>query len=265
MARSPQVERWFASTKPRSEAALRRVRDIILRADPSMRERIQYGITFSSTKSGDFAAFVRYSEPGVNLRLMRGGRLRGRYPHLDGVAVKRMRIADERDASARAPELRSMVKEWCALGGAAQASAIGEARVAVRNAKPLAHRSAPGTVDEYLAGLVPGFRVLLRGLRRTIRAAAPSASESITYGIPTFKQDGQRLIYFSAAMKHCAIHMVHKPHLDEAVQLGFGVGRGSVRLTPEHPLPERLLKRIVQARLAEIRPTTTRDAKGRPR
>ena len=53
---------------------MRRVRDIILAADPSMRERVQYGITFSSTKSGDFAAFVRYSEPGVNLRLMRGGR-----------------------------------------------------------------------------------------------------------------------------------------------------------------------------------------------
>src|SRR5207244_6829303 len=94
MAKSAAVERWFASTKPPSEAALRRVRDIILGADPSMRERIQYGVTFSSTKSGDFAAFVRYSAPGVNLRLMRGRRLRGRYPHLEGATMKRMRIAD---------------------------------------------------------------------------------------------------------------------------------------------------------------------------
>jgi hypothetical protein len=120
VAKSPGVERWFASTKPPSEAVLRRVRDIILGADPSMRERIQYGITFSSTRSGDFAAFVRYSEPGVNLRLMRGGRLHGRYPHLEGAAVKRLRIADVREAQARASELRSMVKEWCTLGGAAR-------------------------------------------------------------------------------------------------------------------------------------------------
>src|SRR5437762_13280604 len=111
MTKSAEVERWFASTKPPSEAALRRVRDIILAADPSMRERVQYGITFSSTKSGDFAAFVRYSEPGVNLRLMRGGRLRGRYPHLEGATVKRIRFADEQQATARASELRSMVKE----------------------------------------------------------------------------------------------------------------------------------------------------------
>src|SRR2546425_11944000 len=89
MVKSAGVERWFASTKPPSEVVLRRVRDIILGADASMRERIQYGITFSSTKSGDFAAFVRYSEPGVNLRLMRGRRLQGRYPHLEGTTVKR--------------------------------------------------------------------------------------------------------------------------------------------------------------------------------
>jgi hypothetical protein len=123
MRTSPKVERWFASTKPPSEAALRRVRDIILGAESSMRERIQYGITFSSTKSGDFAAFVRYREPGVNLRLMRGRRLRGRYPHLEGATVKRMRIADPREANARASELRSIVKEWCALGDAAKARA----------------------------------------------------------------------------------------------------------------------------------------------
>jgi len=96
------------------------VRDIILRADPSMRERVQYGITFSSTKAGDFAAFVRYKEPGVNLRLHRGGRLRGRYPHLEGTVARRMRIADVRQAGARAAELRAMVKEWCALGEAAK-------------------------------------------------------------------------------------------------------------------------------------------------
>ncbi len=135
--KSAAVERWFASTKPPSEAALRRVRELILGADPSMRERIQYGITFSSTKSGDFAAFVRYSESGVNLRLMRGRRLHGRYPHLEGATVKRMRIADEREASARAAELRSMVKEWCALGDAATARATKRAAAPMRGGSAL--------------------------------------------------------------------------------------------------------------------------------
>jgi hypothetical protein len=85
-----------------------------------MSERVQYGVTFMSRKSGDFAAFVRYSEPGVNLRLMRGGRLQGRYPHLEGTTVKRMRMSDEKEATARAAELKAMVKEWCSLGDAAK-------------------------------------------------------------------------------------------------------------------------------------------------
>src|SRR5258708_37608221 len=123
MAASGAVERWFASTKAASEAALRRVRDIILGADPSMRERIQYGITFSSTKSGDFGAFVRYSEPGVNLRLHRGRRLHGRYPHLEGAGARPMRIADPPQANARGGERRAMVQEGCGLAAARRALA----------------------------------------------------------------------------------------------------------------------------------------------
>ena len=121
MPKSPEVERWFRRIKPPSEAAMRRVRDVVLAADTSMRERVQYGVTFSSRKSGDFAAFVRYREPGVNLRLMRGGRLQGRYAHLEGRIVKRMHIADEKEARARAAELKAMVREWCSLGDAAKA------------------------------------------------------------------------------------------------------------------------------------------------
>ena len=120
MPKSAAVERWFKKTEPPSESAMRRVRDVILSADASMSERVQYGVTFRSGKSGDFAAFVRYSEPGVNLRLMRGRRLQGHYPHLEGETVRRMRITDENEASARAAELKAMVKEWCSLGDRAK-------------------------------------------------------------------------------------------------------------------------------------------------
>ena len=48
MAKSAEVERWFTNTRPPSEDAMRRVRDILLGADRSMRERVQYGITSHS-------------------------------------------------------------------------------------------------------------------------------------------------------------------------------------------------------------------------
>jgi hypothetical protein len=133
--KSAAVERWFETTKPPSEGAMRRVRDVILATDATMSERVQYGVTFSSSRSGDFAAFVRYSEPGVNLRLMRGGRLQGRYPHLEGRTVKRMRITDEKQASARAAEIKAMVKEWCSLGDAAKAPKAKKAAARAREGR----------------------------------------------------------------------------------------------------------------------------------
>ena len=56
-----------------------------------------------------------------------------------------MRIADEREASARAAELRSMVKEWCSLGDAASAKATAKRAAtsgrARRKAEP--YRASP--------------------------------------------------------------------------------------------------------------------------
>jgi hypothetical protein len=112
--KSAAVERWFKTTKPPSEVAMRRVREIILGANARMGEKVKYGnVMFASDV--DFAAFVQATKPGVNLMLMRGGRLVGRYPHLEGATVKRMRFGDVKEVNARAAELKAMVKEWCEL------------------------------------------------------------------------------------------------------------------------------------------------------
>jgi uncharacterized protein YdhG (YjbR/CyaY superfamily) len=108
------------------------------------------------------------------------------------------------------------------------------------------------TIDEYLAGVRPDFRATLTKVRKTIRAAAPRATEGISYGIPTYKHNDRALVYFAAAKNHCAIHAVGQEHLDAATRQGFGVGRGSIRFTPEKPLPDAFVKRIIKDRLAEL-------------
>ena len=116
MPKSPEVERWFSITKPPAEAAMRRVREIILGADKRMREYVKYGsVQFACGATGDFAAFVKSREPSVNLMLMRGGQLNGKYAHLEGATVKRMRFADVKQVNARAAEVRAMTKEWCTI------------------------------------------------------------------------------------------------------------------------------------------------------
>lgn len=108
------------------------------------------------------------------------------------------------------------------------------------------------TIDGYLAKLPVEQRRALKKVRTTIRKTAPDAVESISYGIPTYKHNGRPVVYFSAAKEHLTVHAIDKDLLADAERRGFGTGRGSVRFTPERPLPDSLLVKMVKARLARI-------------
>lgn len=125
-------------------------------------------------------------------------------------------------------------------------------RAPAKRTKKAAPRPSGATVDEYLASVPPGFRAQLEDVRRTIRKLVPEATESISYGIPTYKYNGRPLIYFGAAKEHVAVHALSDEVVADAEARGFGVGRGSIRFTPERPIPKALLTRAIRQRLAEL-------------
>lgn len=116
MKKSAAVERWFADTKPPSEDAIRRLREIILGADPRMTELVKYG-SLQFAQDGMFGAIVQPKKPGVNFMLARGGLLQGRYPHLEGEgrAVRFLRFKDKTDVNERAAEVKAIAREWSNL------------------------------------------------------------------------------------------------------------------------------------------------------
>lgn len=111
---------------------------------------------------------------------------------------------------------------------------------------------SPATVDEYLEGLPTDQRATLQSIREAIRAAAPEASEGISYKIPAFKHHGV-LIYFGAAKKHCALYgvgdKVMEAHKEELAP--FRSADSTIRFTPEKPIPLALVKKLVMARVKE--------------
>lgn len=126
-----------------------------------------------------------------------------------------------------------------------------ESKQAKRRPRSSAYGGAT-TIDQYLARVEPDQRAALEQLRRTIRKAAPKAEEVITYGIPAFKQDGF-LLGFAASAKHCSLHPMNNHTVaDFAKELqGFSTSTGTIRFTPDTPLPAALVMKIVKARLAE--------------
>jgi uncharacterized protein YdhG (YjbR/CyaY superfamily) len=112
-------------------------------------------------------------------------------------------------------------------------------------------------VDAYLATLPLESRGALQKIRQAIAQAAPEAEEGFSYGVPAFKLDGRPLAAYSASKKHCSYYPMSGDVVGAfASELReFDTLKGTIHFTPEKPLPAALVKRLVKARLAELRPS----------
>ena len=108
------------------------------------------------------------------------------------------------------------------------------------------------TIDQFLSKLTPDKRAALQNLRATIKAAAPKAEETISYGIPAFKLNGRMLVWFGAASKHCSFYPGAYPIAKHKSALArYSVSKGTVRFPPDRPLPASLVRTLVKARIHE--------------
>jgi uncharacterized protein YdhG (YjbR/CyaY superfamily) len=111
------------------------------------------------------------------------------------------------------------------------------------------------TIDQYLAGVKADQRVALEKLRKIIRASAPKLEECISYGIPAFRLNGRSLVFFGAWANHCSFYPGSSATLKKFRDdlKSFQITKGTVRFSPDNPLPPALVKKLVKARIAENR------------
>jgi uncharacterized protein YdhG (YjbR/CyaY superfamily) len=108
------------------------------------------------------------------------------------------------------------------------------------------------TIDEYLARVSPKQRAALQKLRQTIRTVMPNAEECISYGIPAFRLNGRSVVFFGAWADHCSFYPGHSVTLKKFRDdlKDFETSKGTIRFSPQKPLPSALVKRLVKARIA---------------
>ena len=110
----------------------------------------------------------------------------------------------------------------------------------------------PRTIDDYLATVNEDQRAALEKLRKTIKSAAPTAEECLSYQICAFRQNGM-LVGFGAAAKHCAFYLMNSTTV-AAFQddlKDYDTSKGTIRFQPDKPLPAALVRKLVKARIAE--------------
>lgn len=118
----------------------------------------------------------------------------------------------------------------------------------------------PGTtakdIDDYIAGFPPDVQAILQKIRATIKAAAPEAQETISYGMPTFLLNGY-LVYFAAYKKHIGFYPAPigvERFKDKIAE--YESGKGTLQFPLNRPIPYGLISEIVlfrvQVNLAQL-------------
>lgn len=125
----------------------------------------------------------------------------------------------------------------------------------VRQRETLGHVTAD-EVDAYLAALEEPKRSTLAALRRSILAVVPDAEQGISYGVPAFRV-GEKVVAGFAAFKN---HLAYLPHSGEVLAGlserldGYARTTGSLHFPVDEPLPEELVRSLVEAKLAILGP-----------
>ena len=109
-------------------------------------------------------------------------------------------------------------------------------------------------IDTYLAGLDEPKRSTLEALRQSILEVVPGAEQCISYGMPAFRVHGKVVAGFAAFKQHLS-YLPHSgsvlPALGDELA-GYEMTKSSLHFPIDEPLPKRLVKKLVTARLEQL-------------
>jgi uncharacterized protein YdhG (YjbR/CyaY superfamily) len=110
---------------------------------------------------------------------------------------------------------------------------------------------AAKTIDDHIHTFAPETQAILEKVRQTIKSVAPQATEAISYGIPTFRLNGN-LVHFAGYAHHVGFYPG-----SEAIEVfreeikGYKTSRGTIQFPLDKPIPYDLIKKITEFRVKQ--------------
>jgi len=107
------------------------------------------------------------------------------------------------------------------------------------------------SIQAYLAQQKPEVLPMLKEMYALVKAAAPKATESIKYGMPTL-EGNKNLIHFAAMKGHLGFYPTPSAIEHFAKELAlYSTSKGCVRFLYGKPLPKTLITKMVKFRVKE--------------
>jgi uncharacterized protein YdhG (YjbR/CyaY superfamily) len=111
-------------------------------------------------------------------------------------------------------------------------------------------KNLPKTIDEYLATQTKSTQKILQELREFIQSLAPEATEAMSYGVPTFKLNGN-LVHFAGYEHHIGLYPGSKAmQVFKKEMKAYKSSKGAVQFPLDQALPLELIQKIVHYRRA---------------
>lgn len=108
-------------------------------------------------------------------------------------------------------------------------------------------------VDAYLAEIGKQQRQTLEAVRASIRSIVPDATEGLSYKLPAFFLE-KAIAGYGASKNHCAYYPMSGSVIQSLSRelSAYETSKGAVKFPNDRPLPKSLIKKLIQARVAEI-------------
>jgi uncharacterized protein YdhG (YjbR/CyaY superfamily) len=111
-------------------------------------------------------------------------------------------------------------------------------------------------IDEYLQKIDEPSKLELERIRGIAKKVVPDADEVISYGMPTLKYKNKSFLGFDLHTNHIGIYPYGGEEIEvfkkELSELNYSFSFGAIRIPFNKPIPETLLKKIIQHRIERI-------------
>jgi uncharacterized protein YdhG (YjbR/CyaY superfamily) len=117
-----------------------------------------------------------------------------------------------------------------------------------------------GVLGDYLDRLDAPVRAAIERIYTMTRELVPDVEEGVSYGVPALMHHGRPLVGVQPGAKHLSLF----PYSSEVVAAvapdlaGFSLSKGTIRFSADAPIPDDVLRRIIELRRAEIDARATR-------